>query len=914
MIRLILIAFVGSIVMALVPRLAAAQAPHRALDIVGSTTLDSVEPGETAGFWRAACEVVDRAVLPGQRASLRQAMEVRTCSAGAEIGKVLEFCAEPLKHEVPKVGAYEALNKHLDKLHPGGVTPAVTSLICAESTDVVAQPASFPNPFSATWQDAVIRGTAAFVTARLRAEIELMAQERIGDALCGDARVQPLIENACKLIEQMRKGEAPLAWGTIKHAVTRDLRALPRSFGQVLSQSPDADARTLGLAIVATFQLLDGIRDGRAPVPALAALAALVDVEDPNASTRVLRVVGVVAKVMGTDLDKPVKPEEIENYVALAASLVCAELGCDAATLPQSVKDDVWRARRELEELAALVEAAAQDRDAGKKLSAERYFGVVRKAVELLGIGARLAKQLIANPDDLGPRCSASDDASPCVVIVFEELPRLVDALEAAGKGDYHDIVVALLLVSSRLGTEVPPALVKYAPFLADLASARDADSVEAALKGVAEPVGSYKKKRGGDAGFTVSMNAFAGVHGGGEFLLPRAQSEITTRTAGQLALFMPIGIDLAWGFAKRGSVSVFASIIDVGALSSFRLGDDNAAPEDPATSSDAGADVDAEPKVGFAQVMSPGLFVMLGIPQTPLAIGFGGSFSPRLRRTLVDDGAATFEQDASTIRFGAVLAADIPIVVIGRRPYRRGQRPMKKVQRITTMPQVADAADWAPTLKPTPAPAPMEPALAAANGLRKDQDFLRQLSRFDFYPSRRDARKGRYYAGEDVARIVSQWPPPNGLLEVKQMGGAAATDIATATVAISGDHQGLVAPCDATKREVRPSLVNTMLHEYMHLVPLDAAADVKLYRFEDEGVGTGWRRHAVSYQVGNLAQCYLEARAEGVVPDAISTAIDACVARKRLARNGNLRASKDVCVVAPAPAGAPPRRRRPAA
>ncbi len=905
MIRSFLITFIGSLVMTMIPRIAAG-APPRALEIAGSTTLSSVDPGETAGFWREACSVVGRAVNASQQKSLADAFPAPGCPTGNDVEDLLKFCEDPLRNDVPKVGAYDALNRHLDELHEDGVTPALTGKICAEATAGTQQPAAYPNPFSASWQDAVIRGTAAFVTARLRAEIELMAQERIGDALCGDARVQPLVENTCKLVEQMRKGDAPLAWGTIKHAVTRDLRALPRSFGWVLSQSDDPETRTFGLAIVASFQLLDGVRDGRSPVPAVAALADLVDVADPDAATRVLAVAGVVAKVMGSDLGKPVKPDEIEEYVELAARLLCSELKCNASDLFLSLKDDLWRARRELEELAALVEAAAQDSAAGKKLSAERYFGVARKTVELLGIGARLAKQIDAKAGKLGPRCSESDDATPCVVVVFEELPRLVDALEAAGKGDYHEIVVTFLLVSSRLGAEIPPALVRYAPFLADLASAKDADSVEAALKGVAEPVGSYKKKRGHDAGFTVSVNAFAGVHGGGEFLLPRAQSEVSNRTAWQAALFMPIGIDLAWGFAKRGSVSLFASIIDVGALSSFRLGDKNAAPEDPLMSTDTGADVEAEPKVGFAQIMSPGVFVLFGIPETPLAIGFGGSFSPRLRRTLVDDGSAIFDQDASTIRFGAVLAADIPIVVIGRRPHRRGQRPMKKVQRITTMPPVADAAKWTPTLDPNPAPAPLEPALAAANGLRADSEFLRQISRFDFYPSRRDARKGRYYAGEDVARIVSYWPPPPGILKVEEMGGAAATTIATTTVAISDAHEGLVEPCDASKGEVRPSLVNTILHEYMHLVPPDAGAKNE-NRFEDGGVGMGWRRHAVSYQVGNLAQCYLEAKGEGVMPDALSRAIDACLADERLTRIGNLRTSKDVCAASTAPPASAP-------
>jgi hypothetical protein len=65
--------------------------------------------------------------------------------------------------------------------------------------------------------------------------------------------------------------------------------------------------------------------------------------------------------------------------------------------------------------------------------------------------------------------------------------------------------------------------------------------------------------------------------------------------------------------------------------------------------------------------VFAPGLYTLWGIPKTPLVLGLGGSFAPKYRRVTlsVNDEPQSFEESA--FHLGAILAVDVPFVVISR-------------------------------------------------------------------------------------------------------------------------------------------------------------------------------------------------------------------------------------------------------
>jgi hypothetical protein len=83
---------------------------------------------------------------------------------------------------------------------------------------------------------------------------------------------------------------------------------------------------------------------------------------------------------------------------------------------------------------------------------------------------------------------------------------------------------------------------------------------------------------------------------------------------------------------------------VDLGAVVSFRLGDNN---------------INTLPELRWENVLAPGLQVMYGLPKSPIAIGIGGQIAPPLRKYSAT-GLTT--ETNTAFRIGATIAIDIPI------------------------------------------------------------------------------------------------------------------------------------------------------------------------------------------------------------------------------------------------------------
>ena len=107
--------------------------------------------------------------------------------------------------------------------------------------------------------------------------------------------------------------------------------------------------------------------------------------------------------------------------------------------------------------------------------------------------------------------------------------------------------------------------------------------------------------------------------------------------------LYSPVGFEIT---VPNRQLGLFIQLIDVGAIASSRLiGSDSL--------------VANSPEIGFAQVVAPGAYVTLAIRNTPLSVGVGGSYVPKLRRSL---GAAAVDTSLNAIRWGVFFAIDIGI------------------------------------------------------------------------------------------------------------------------------------------------------------------------------------------------------------------------------------------------------------
>jgi len=192
--------------------------------------------------------------------------------------------------------------------------------------------------------------------------------------------------------------------------------------------------------------------------------------------------------------------------------------------------------------------------------------------------------------------------------------------------------------------------LVKYGSFMAAIATAKTSDDVEAAIEAAALPSGSARIKR--ESPFNISINAYTGLFVGHESI-----DGLVDKTAfNSFGVTAPVGAAVSWGhqllFWGTGkhewSTSLFVSVLDVGAIAAFRFKND--------TTSQI-------PTIELKNILSPGAFLSIGIPKSPLSVNFGAQLGPNLRKINFNSELPSNDSNNKIYwRFSASLCVDIPI------------------------------------------------------------------------------------------------------------------------------------------------------------------------------------------------------------------------------------------------------------
>ncbi len=199
-------------------------------------------------------------------------------------------------------------------------------------------------------------------------------------------------------------------------------------------------------------------------------------------------------------------------------------------------------------------------------------------------------------------------------------------------------------------------AFFKYGSFMAVVAMAKNSDDVEAAIETVALPAGSASIKK--ETPLNIALNAYCGVFGGYEQIIgvdPGWMAKSNT-FANSYGITAPIGVSLSEGkccwvpifgafFGEgRSSHSLFLSVVDIGALAAFRFVDDS---------------TKSAPSIQLRDIISPGLFYSVGIPDWPLSVNFGWQQGPLLRQVTKTEN--NYSQSYSRISLS--VCVDIPML-----------------------------------------------------------------------------------------------------------------------------------------------------------------------------------------------------------------------------------------------------------
>lgn len=197
----------------------------------------------------------------------------------------------------------------------------------------------------------------------------------------------------------------------------------------------------------------------------------------------------------------------------------------------------------------------------------------------------------------------------------------------------------------SLINPEVMTGIITYGRFIGNVAAAENPEEVKTAISAIALPSGSSSVKKYQQN--NISINAYLGATAM-LYSDDASTSKTWTNTVGMTA---PIGLNWAFGsLRKGGSLSLFTSLFDIGAVVDYQLTDSTKS--------------SFEQRIYLENILSPGAYFVYGLwGNIPMAISIGGQYGPGL--TKIGNGLKE-----PSWRWNVTLTVDIPMVNLnqGRR------------------------------------------------------------------------------------------------------------------------------------------------------------------------------------------------------------------------------------------------------
>ncbi|MES2276434.1 MAG: hypothetical protein V4592_10450 [Bacteroidota bacterium] len=314
----------------------------------------------------------------------------------------------------------------------------------------------------------------------------------------------------------------------------------------------------------------------------------------------------------------------------------------DAEVFKEKFKDLANSVTRIADNAKAVIDSKKQGADLSIAPYADYATSIadfLKSATFVLSDNAAIDPRLTGKIPDLKELADIIDNAVDCSYdIKSQNYGSLV----------LHTSAIINLLMPDNSAYPFKASYVKYGTFMANIIEAKSSDEVKAAIDAAVLPVGSSSVKR--ETAANISLNAYIGPYLGGEYM-PVLPDKRTSVSAGITA---PVGLAFSWGQKHfwdgknpgGKSFTIFLSLIDVGALASFRLNDDK---------SNIASDIQLK------NIISPGCYFYWGLGKCPVSIGAGAQVGPQLRQ--VSTTVNTNSTNNIYIRYSLTIAVDIPLL-----------------------------------------------------------------------------------------------------------------------------------------------------------------------------------------------------------------------------------------------------------
>jgi hypothetical protein len=507
---------------------------------------------------------------------------------------------------------------------------------------------------------------AEFLEKRAQGEALRYLRTQLKQDLCesdGGAK-RPFFGNVCDALDALKDDASLQSIGSyMRAAAEKDLQKLP-DVAMAYAAYRDPALTPVAFSGRLGFSYFKAAKSGRAPLEILWSIGGL----DPQPceasncwntahSVRLASAVAYALRQEGPDWEKglPSTEPKFMPVYAVAVALLAEQRLFDTKA------SQIRFTEAELYQFAALPAAIAETaralalkwKDLQASLKNDKLSPSERRDLLLGAIAEGISgvSQLIQDVEPLESGTS------------HEIVTRAVQRLRALGKvaldlseRRYGEATVAVMQEFKDTGVtaKLPKGWGQLVPFLVELASAQSSNDVAATFDAYAAPLGTYELKYEKPM---ITINGFLGGFAGWE----RTHTSGLGGSGGVESLFAPIGVHGTLPVVQEYlHLGILLSVLDLGAITTFRNGDEPTGSLDSATDKNQPVKADQAPQIGLDQVFSPGAyFTIAPIHKSPLVVGVGLSMSPKLRH--VTQGAVS--EDVSVLRYGFFFAADVPIL-----------------------------------------------------------------------------------------------------------------------------------------------------------------------------------------------------------------------------------------------------------